>query len=1130
MVVEANPRHRVQSRRAPIASEDVLDAAGYLGTNILLADLEGVALDAADALKHFPELERFQPADPSVSGAAIRSSLFATDSETRLIPRHRSIAEYLSARWLAKQLQHRQLTWTRLRHLMTGDGRRTVAGLRGLYGWLATCTHTVRKQLIEADPVTVYLYGDPAAMNTDDRRRLLHSLISESANHPHLIVDLHHSASRTGMWDPNLEEDFHGFLTSDDRSESARVATTFVADILATEPCSARLAKALERVLRGPSHWPRTRILALTAWMQATSVADQQALLHDIIADDALDPEGELASDLLEMLYPQHASPEQIITLLIRIASHQSRVVGRLLYFYSHLPDAAPPSHLPALLDALTEVPDELFSPRRAHSELWRVVDRLLLKAFTESANAISAEQAYRWLGIGLEEIGSRPERSKETLSAIQAWIEQAPSRYLELLKHALSDRQTEDRLLSSWFRKRVRLAGIAPPQNTVDWHLAEAGTTPDDAIADLHLHCAIECLTTHAIISPLVMDKLHDWRQHHPDKAHVLAERLICHVSEIRQTLASKDRSWRQEEADRRRERTRSLATHLDDIRKGSASPALMYELAGVWHGLYGDIRGQSEAERFDAYVENGQQMRIAAEAGFRAIVLRDGLPSPDDILSLYAKQKEFLVARACLTGMDLLWQSDPSTVSGLSAIQIEQMVLFRLTTGTGNTPPWFWHVALQHPEAFSSIYGRFAQRVYKRRDSHLPFLYELENDRRLAMVARHACPQLLRTFPLRARKGLFNYLSGALKGCLAHNPNALRALVQERLNNPHLEPVQRTYWLTAGAALDPDRYQADLLDHISRSQPRREIAISFLTDRWGSVLPGTSWSPTIIGYLLQRLIPLASFEQRDGFLTPEVRRGRQVEGLLAKLSSIPTDKAAAEFDHLLSLKLSAAAEARIRHARFQQSLKQREHDFQFPGLEDVIAVIRHQSPTSVADLAAIALDCLDDIENRLRNDNDDGIRGFWNIARGKPSTPRDENLCRDLLMTRMRSYLDHLGISVNPEVDRANDKRTDILVTYGNAFEVPIELKPSWNRKLWSAAREQLMQRYATAYRSNGYGIYLVLWFGVEHQTPATDGGKRPRTPDDLSDRLSALLSIEERQRITVKVLDLTLPKPRS
>ena len=75
---------------------------------------------------------------------------------------------------------------------------------------------------------------------------------------------------------------------------------------------------------------------------------------------------------------------------------------------------------------------------------------------------------------------------------------------------------------------------------------------------------------------------------------------------------------------------------------------------------------------------------------------------------------------------------------------------------------------------------------------------------------------------------------------------------------------------------------------------------------------------------------------------------------------------------------------------------------------------------------------------------------------------------------------------------------KRSDIRASY-SGFNVPVEAKRNSHRDLWSALRDQLITKYTTDPATDGYGIYLVFWFG-EERTTSPPSGHRPRSAQEL------------------------------
>jgi hypothetical protein len=81
----------------------------------------------------------------------------------------------------------------------------------------------------------------------------------------------------------------------------------------------------------------------------------------------------------------------------------------------------------------------------------------------------------------------------------------------------------------------------------------------------------------------------------------------------------------------------------------------------------------------------------------------------------------------------------------------------------------------------------------------------------------------------------------------------------------------------------------------------------------------------------------------------------------------------------------------------------------------------------------------------------------------------------------------------------------RCDLLSTIRNT-DLPIEIKGQWHSNVWDAACDQLEDNYARNYRSEGRGIYLVLWFGhVPRFNPP--GAREYGKPKDASEMLAAI-----------------------
>jgi len=115
--------------------------------------------------------------------------------------------------------------------------------------------------------------------------------------------------------------------------------------------------------------------------------------------------------------------------------------------------------------------------------------------------------------------------------------------------------------------------------------------------------------------------------------------------------------------------------------------------------------------------------------------------------------------------------------------------------------------------------------------------------------------------------------------------------------------------------------------------------------------------------------------------------------------------------------------------------------------------------------------------------------------------------------------------------EAQRSGGRRADILLATGEGRNLPIEAKRHHNGELWTAISEQL-QDYADDPLADGFGIYLVFWFGLSAGAlpKAPAGVGTPSSPVKLEQALVETMTSEQRKRFDVIVLDVSSPKKSS
>jgi hypothetical protein len=334
------------------------------------------------------------------------------------------------------------------------------------------------------------------------------------------------------------------------------------------------------------------------------------------------------------------------------------------------------------------------------------------------------------------------------------------------------------------------------------------------------------------------------------------------------------------------------------------------------------------------------------------------------------------------------------------------------------------------------------------------------------------------------------------------------------------------------AGMIASPEKYIDQLESFANGYEPRIRHLAGFLGDR------GDQWSPLsdlpvqALGLLI-RLIgsTYAPYSlQATGIATPQTHAADCVAELITHLSTLPGKEVTELLNLLLDNSQLKQWHNNLNQAKFEQSAVRREASFTHFDINQVSQTIQNLKPANAADLAALTIDILNDMADRIRNGNTDDYSQYWNenTQTRKHINPKHEDACRDALLSDLQQHLAKYGIDAQPEPHYADDKRADIRVEFGGSsgFEVPIEIKKNTNTELWSAIHKQLIAKYTREPRADGFGIYVVFWFGADKtQLPPT--GKRPKTTTELAERLRDTLSVEEARKISICIIDVAPKK---
>lgn len=160
-------------------------------------------------------------------------------------------------------------------------------------------------------------------------------------------------------------------------------------------------------------------------------------------------------------------------------------------------------------------------------------------------------------------------------------------------------------------------------------------------------------------------------------------------------------------------------------------------------------------------------------------------------------------------------------------------------------------------------------------------------------------------------------------------------------------------------------------------------------------------------------------------------------------------------------------------------------------------------------------------------------GFELYWIVKRENNRKEfikrKHEDDIRNAFLLQLKPRLSEFQLTAEPEGQYANAKRADIKVIRpgANEINIPIEIKCSDHDEVWTAMKSQLEAQYTPDPGTDGYGIYLVFWFGPEN-TKGRRGIPKPASALEFQEQLiEQLPDGPARRLISVVVIDCAEPE---
>lgn len=1112
LATEFNDDHAVfQSASIP----QLIEAAGFLCAVQLIANISGFTEGRAEegrlSLKDLTI-----PNDLPIH-AALKTRLFNKTGSYI----HRSVAEYLAAQFIARKIRQGLLV-NRVLALTSGFDGGIVAALRGLMAWLSVHSEQARERLIQIDPVGIIVNGDALFFPRSAKSQLYRALIREAKSTGFPSRDWHTTAF-SAITTKNMADELSDILNRPSRSDGEQFLLHCLLRGLSCSESIAEIKASLLTITRDNSYWESTRSYALYAFFhQYPEDLDSLLLLaEDIRQGKVEETENGLMETLLDRLFPSKIGASNILKYLI--PPKNNRVILYHYFWRTALSERLTDIDLAAVLDQLFEV-GSVFLKDVHENFIVDTVGQLLIRGLQVHGLNISAERLYRWLSIGIDQYDSC-RLALEQRQQIANWIDSHPDCYLTVISEGL--KQIKDFENINWEIHKIflRLHGATPPNNLAQWWLNQQLSETNFKLSCSYFEQAFVTLYDQQNDSGLSLDYFVNWLEDHPEYIQTYKKLTNCDVTEERLKRANSTHKWANQRDEEQRKKLSYLHEHQAQIADGSAPPHIFHQLAIAFNHRV-QISGKSREERLSEFL-NGDEILIAsAKTGLRKILQRTDLPTPNEIYTSAKSGEYHYIRLPFLVCMDTLYQENPAMLETLSDELLSKAVAFCFAEGTSNEA-WFKSLCQSKPELVSRLFIDYVSTLLAAKSQFIHDLHNLAYDPDFQKIAQLTVMPLLNKYPVRGYKNHITHLHDLLDAAIANiDKQELLTLIEKKLACKGMDLAQRIYWLATGLGIEPKAYEGQVKQVVTGKSERINRLSSFLIPIFRSEYDRYDFPVSTKGMLIELFAPRCNPEwpRGGGVVTRAMEERDYARFLLNSLAHNPSEESAAILADLLKQSTLSAWHTQIQSAQQTQQLSRREALFKHPNAVQVINTLSNLKPANVADLAALTVDCLEQLAAEMHGSNTDSYKHFWNL---KPNSPKDENECRNYLVVRLKPLLLPYGVNVELEAYQAKQKRADMTVSFtgeGKTFYLPIEIKRDYHKALWRTIHEQLIPFYTIAPETEGRGLFLVIWFNHKKMPTHPQGLPPPKSAEQLAAMLKDTLASPEQKLIDVFVLDVS------
>ncbi len=1115
---------KAQNALGQLHQDQVIECAGLIFAIYLLAGkqfiykgMTGSTPDDAIDLHSLTDLINSETLE-----STIQSRLFQSVGADLFKPWHRSIAEYLGAKWLAKAMSSSRIKHHILSYLIFDNG--VIASLRGLFAWLPTFNPNLSEIVIKTDPYALIEYGDTNYFSDNDSILLFDALEQLTIENPWFRKNSYWKKTKAeGLVSRSLLKRYKEILRN---KEGNFHFLTTILRALQDADFIAELADDLFLITYDDDWYYSARF-------------DSLILLHDnsLINTSAnftpLIERGTHSSLRLVFEYAKRyefglMTDEQVISLIMKSYSFKLSDSKRednfapqngSYYYFSQYPIDRIPTLLKNIRRNILALNiDKYDYNHESVKDINDLIVTLIQRYISESQQTLDSLVFYQSISIFDQFYTSSTD--KEAYAFLMNYFQENPRERIKIQKYYLE--QPSEHFNFYLFGQTI-LSSLMPSHKDIE---------------QLLLYIQSESATEHTIDRWKHLIDLYCGRDAISDELYLLAlpyaqsNQLLAYLDGKKKPIILE---W--EIKDRRRSLRRKLDEklrfqkirndlypHQTTLEAGDAKfcnfPArtLLYK--------YTDIPDDLEVFDKIKYILK-DSLTASAMRGFEAS-LHSLVPTISELMQNKHPIEPVLIAGIycrLLKNESLNDLSDEVILACSVALDYDDRLGFRFHDN-------------ESPNVCEAIRDQIMSRGLKQIVIDEFFVPQFQANGALIQgihwvygkdvdqLSIDTIVYLLNTYPKMHNETKYRFIDTLIDNNALTRVNDLIISNVEAIINIDENIEINSRWLSLLSIIDNKIFIHYL---ICAQYPKSIFWQLKETYHESRLTKNPKMSLTLMSWIAYRFsYPFPNANRPTG-ISSGSRNGWQASEFitfcLSEIGNITTLEAQAELKMLKNC-VHSSYTIFITNLLAEQANNIRDANYQAPMPADLLNIFQNKAPKNCKDLKALILELLNEVQSKVKSSELDSYKIFYEDGKNKnPRKPHGENYCRDRLADLLKPYVEPYQFRLDTEKDMPDDKRAD-LVCNSSKMQLPIEVKGQWHDDLWTAMNDQLGDLYLKEYQSKGQGVYLIFYFGESTtKNPKRNDKYKPQNALQLQECLTACVEEKYKEGIDVFVMDLSI-----